>query len=214
MDNLDDLRQHYDETDLSADLKAAIDDGTAQWDDTADEDPMVGTSLRLQRSLLQRIRSLAGQKKMPTTMFMRSLLVKALADSDSQDTDSAQLAAEVNALRGQVDELRDVLLAIRQDLRRAPAGPSEMPPARVEVLPAGRNGKPVSWLGRITQLSPQGRVIGASDIPTASKMPVKIKRPTVPSKLWKAGKTVEVTLTPAEPPIRVRADGSVRVDRR
>lgn len=199
MDNLDELRQHYDETDQSADLKAAIDDGTAQWDETVDEDPMVGTSLRLQRSLLQRIRSLAGRKQMPTTMFMRSLLVKALAEAEPRTADPDRIAAEMTALRSQVDELRDLVLSLREDLRRmhedshaevAPAREAQPPPSGDNLVVGHvRSGKTASWLDPITGSNPQILAVDYANFAKQSK-PVKIKYGTVRAVLRKADKKV------------------------
>ncbi|GLY04983.1 hypothetical protein [Actinoplanes sp. NBRC 101535] len=187
MDNVDELRQYYDETDLSADLKAAIDDGTVQWDDSADKDPLVGTSLRLQRSLLQRIRSMAGQQQMPTTMFMRSLLVKALAGAGSRAGDPEQLATEVAALRGQVDELRDLVLLLREDLR--------------EARDAGLSPAPATHGGQ-TAASDVGLVFGQVDSG-------KIKKSVARSALRKvATKRSETSLLPLKPSGHARGAGA------
>ena len=107
--NLEDLRKHYDETDTAAELEAAIEAGTARWETATAKDPLVGTSLRLPRSLIERLRAEAETRHMSMTTLVRGLLVEAMQRPADQGADDNAVLHALEGLRSEVRELRDAI---------------------------------------------------------------------------------------------------------
>jgi hypothetical protein len=103
---LDDLRDFYDATDTSEEMKAALESGAAHWETETLEDPMVGTSLRLPRSVLEAVRAEASARHLPTTTLIRAWIIEALGQSAQAPAPAAdQLGREVRQLRQEVRAL-------------------------------------------------------------------------------------------------------------
>ncbi|MFC5995877.1 hypothetical protein ACFQE5_16835 [Pseudonocardia hispaniensis] len=62
---LAELRDHFDSTDLSGEIEQA------RWERDVDPDPMVTTSLRLPRSLLDWVREQADRERVKPTALIR-----------------------------------------------------------------------------------------------------------------------------------------------
>ncbi|MGF1647878.1 MAG: hypothetical protein ACFCVF_13285 [Kineosporiaceae bacterium] len=75
------LRAHYDTADLTADVESA------EFDDRVldDDEVMVSTSIRLPRSLVQRLRRRAADAGVPTTTLMRQWILDRL-DAHTEET--------------------------------------------------------------------------------------------------------------------------------
>jgi len=74
MTKMDKIREHYDNHDTSEDLASAFEAGTVvEEGDTAD-DPMITTSLRLPRSVLQAVRQRAAAEGIKPTALMRRII--------------------------------------------------------------------------------------------------------------------------------------------
>lgn len=79
-DKLTELRDHYDNTDMTDALRTAT-----RNDHTLDPDEiMVSTSIRLPRSLMQRVREHAERAGVPATALMRQWVLDRL-DADAQE---------------------------------------------------------------------------------------------------------------------------------
>ncbi|MFC7274599.1 hypothetical protein ACFQS1_11455 [Paractinoplanes rhizophilus] len=110
-------REHYDEHDVGDEVESAVAEGAAVWDETSADDPLVGTSLRLHRSLLHEIRTAAAAEHVPVSMFMRTLLIEALAAR--REAGAAHLAEELSSVRRDIDELRGLILESARASRNA-----------------------------------------------------------------------------------------------
>jgi predicted DNA binding CopG/RHH family protein len=77
MSRLDELREHYDNTDLSDSLE------TARIDDIVADDVLVSTSIRLPKPLLDRVRRRAADAGVPATTLMRQWILDRLDESQS-----------------------------------------------------------------------------------------------------------------------------------
>lgn len=64
-EELAELRAHYDNTDVSDAIDRAV------WDDEIDPDPMITTSLRLPKSLLDWVRAQAEAERIKPTALIR-----------------------------------------------------------------------------------------------------------------------------------------------
>ncbi len=65
MDELNEIRDHYDTTDTSAEMDEGV------WETDVDADPMVTTSLRLPKSLLDWVRAQAATEQVRPTALIR-----------------------------------------------------------------------------------------------------------------------------------------------
>ncbi|MFI0469103.1 hypothetical protein ACH347_33940 [Saccharopolyspora sp. 5N102] len=75
MAKLDELAQYYDTHDMSAKMESG------HWEtEPAPPDPMITTSLRLPKSLLDQVRARAAEEDMKTTAWIRVLIEAALSD--------------------------------------------------------------------------------------------------------------------------------------
>lgn len=101
--DMDQLRQYYDTHDTAPELETALSEGRVAYEDDVVENPMVTTSLRLPRSVLQDLRAMASRERVKTTALMRRLLEDAL-NTDTQAHITA-LEHTVAQLRSDVDEL-------------------------------------------------------------------------------------------------------------
>ncbi|WDZ86174.1 hypothetical protein [Micromonospora cathayae] len=138
--NLDDTRDHYDTTDTSDEMTAALEHGSARWETEVAEDPMVGTSLRLPRSLLEAVRAEAAARHLPTTTLIRAWITEALHRTPHTSAITAdELGNEVRELRQEVHALR----ALVQE-RTEPRGRTLVPRGRVarSVVIFGRTSTP------------------------------------------------------------------------
>ncbi len=75
LSRLDDLRDHYDNTDVSADLERAV------GDDRVAGEILVSTSIRLPKPLLDRVRQRAAEAGIPGTTLMRQWIIDRLDES-------------------------------------------------------------------------------------------------------------------------------------
>jgi predicted DNA binding CopG/RHH family protein len=74
MNEIDELRSHYDTVDMTESIeRARPDDRTI-----SPQEVMVSTSIRLPRSVMQRVRERAAEAGVPTTTLMRQWLVDRL----------------------------------------------------------------------------------------------------------------------------------------
>lgn len=107
MSRIEELREHYDTTDTAEELASALDRGDAVWETDTDADPLVGTSLRLPRSVLDRVRAEARARQMPTTALMRLWIAEGLTGRSTLTADKVgrelgELRVQVSALRGEI----------------------------------------------------------------------------------------------------------------
>jgi hypothetical protein len=94
---LDELREHFD----AADLTDAVD--TAVWETEVDTDPMIVTSVRLPKSLLDWVRERAAAEQVKPTALIRRWIEErrdapAGTPTGGGDTSMAQLADRVSRL--------------------------------------------------------------------------------------------------------------------
>ncbi|MDA3630162.1 hypothetical protein [Saccharopolyspora oryzae] len=83
MAKLNELAQHYDNTDVSAEMDAG------HWEtEPAPSDPMITTSLRLPKSLLDRVRVRAAQEDMKATAWIRVLIETTLSGSEADSIEA------------------------------------------------------------------------------------------------------------------------------
>lgn len=75
MSRLDELREQFDNTDLSAALETAV------KDDRVAEDILVSTSIRLSKPLLDQVRQRATEAGVPATTLMRQWILDRLHES-------------------------------------------------------------------------------------------------------------------------------------
>lgn len=75
MSKLDELREYYDNTHLSAALETAV------KDDRVADDILVSTSIRLSKPLLDQVRQRAAHAGVPATALMRQWILDRLDDS-------------------------------------------------------------------------------------------------------------------------------------
>lgn len=91
--HLAELREHYDNSDLSDDIEAAT------WDTDVEPDPMVVTSLRLPKSLLDWVRDQAEAERVKPTALIRRWIEDRRPDQPlSGHAALADLAARVDRL--------------------------------------------------------------------------------------------------------------------
>ncbi len=93
----DALRDHFDNTDLSKTIESA------EWETEIESDPMIVTSVRLPKSLLDWVREQAAAEQIkPTALIRRWVEARRRASTDQQagggDEAVAQLAARVSRL--------------------------------------------------------------------------------------------------------------------
>ncbi|WP_046470427.1 CopG family antitoxin [Allosalinactinospora lopnorensis] len=75
----DELAEYVDEHDFSAEVESG------EWDDRVVENPMVTTSLRLPRDVLERLREIAAERGIKVTALMRDWLEQRLATDGADD---------------------------------------------------------------------------------------------------------------------------------
>jgi len=95
--NMDALRDHFDNSDLSG----AIDSAT--WETDVDPDPMIVTSIRLPKSLLDWVREQAAEEQLKPTALIRRWIEdrrrnSARSQAGTVDDTVAQLADRVSRL--------------------------------------------------------------------------------------------------------------------
>lgn len=73
-DKINELREHYDNTDMSESMKDAV------LDDTIVENPMIGITVRFPKSALDRVRAMAEVRNVKVTALIRDLVERGLAD--------------------------------------------------------------------------------------------------------------------------------------
>jgi hypothetical protein len=109
MKKIEDLRDYYDNHDTAEELETALERGEAVWETNTEEEPLVGTSIRLPKSILDRIRAESRTRQMPATALMRVWIVQGLTD---------QSGSAVDQVRHQLDDPRAEVSALRDELRR------------------------------------------------------------------------------------------------
>ena len=98
------LRDHYDHADLTTDVKRA------RWETDVDPDPMVTTSLRLPKSLLDWVRQQAEAEQVKPTALIRRWIERQRTEPDT----------DVNRrLERAVERLEDVVTELGADTPRA-----------------------------------------------------------------------------------------------
>ena len=98
------LRDHYDHADLTTDVERA------RWETDVDPDPMVTTSLRLPKSLLDWVRQQAEAEQVKPTALIRRWIERQRTEPD----------ADVNRrLERAVERLEDVVTELGADTSRA-----------------------------------------------------------------------------------------------
>lgn len=127
---LDELREHFD----AADLTDAVD--TAVWETEVDTDPMVVTSVRLPKSLLDWLRERAAAEQVKPTALIRRWIeerrdASARTPAVGGDTSVAQLADRVSRLetlavrvatagpQADRDSMNDLLSALQASVEAA-----------------------------------------------------------------------------------------------
>lgn len=136
---ISELREHFDATDLSSDIDAAT------WEMDVDDDPMIVTSLRLPKSLLDWVRQRAAAERTKPTALIRRWVEDQRSSEPASDAGLAGLTARVDRLEsvalrvigstpsretdGSGDSMADLLAALQRsvDAARAPATPDEEP---------------------------------------------------------------------------------------
>lgn len=101
------LAEHYDRTDLSGEIKRA------SWESEVDADPMVVTSLRLPKSLLDWIRDEAASEHARPTALIRRWLEERRSDRQREQVTLTDLATRV-------DRLESVTLEVARSTPAAP----------------------------------------------------------------------------------------------
>lgn len=135
---LDELREYFD----GADLTDAVD--AAEWETEVDTDPMVVTSVRLPKSLLDWVRERAAAEKIKPTALIRRWIEEQQDASFAgtpagDDTTVAQLAERVYWLEtlavrvaadphADADSLADVLSAVQASVDAAHRPSQSSPP--------------------------------------------------------------------------------------
>ncbi|MGI8816451.1 MAG: hypothetical protein ACR2G2_14565 [Pseudonocardia sp.] len=116
---LAELREHFDTADLSDDIEAAT------WKSAAEPDPMVVTSLRLPKSLLDWVRGQADAERVkPTALIRRWLEDRRSGERGEPDVTLASLAARI-------DRLESVTLHVVQTAPNRSASATEDPEVEV-----------------------------------------------------------------------------------
>lgn len=88
---LDELREHYDNTDMSEAIeRATLDDRTTPTDEV-----MVSTSIRLPGSLMRRVRERAAEAGIPATTLMRQWVLDRL---EARETNAVVSVADLQRL--------------------------------------------------------------------------------------------------------------------
>lgn len=97
---LAELREHYDTTELSGDI------ATAEWDSETASDPMVVTSLRLPKSLLDWVRAQAEVERVRPTAWIRRLI------EDARQAGEGDSEVTLVSLAARVERLESVMLHV------------------------------------------------------------------------------------------------------
>lgn len=79
-DDYEELADYYDNTEMAEEIEDAV------WEETAASDPMITTSVRLPRSLLERIRVVASGQGIKTSVLMRRLIEQNLVPEEMGGT--------------------------------------------------------------------------------------------------------------------------------
>ncbi len=137
--DLAELREHFDSTDLSEEIE------TATWEPEVEPDPMVVTSLRLPKSLLDWVRDQAEAERVkPTALIRRWIEDRRPTQPHSSQVTLADLAARVDRLESVTlhvvgaassptadttgvvpdDNMKDLLVALQRSVEAARAGTS------------------------------------------------------------------------------------------
>ena len=121
---VDELREYYDNTDLG-DVFA-----TGHWEeDEVDPDPMIVTSLRLPKSLLDWVRARAEQERIKPTALIRHWIEDARAAARAGDDPITveSLAVRVDRLERAEYSVADLLSALQRSVEAARAGTPDDP---------------------------------------------------------------------------------------
>ncbi|WP_300012636.1 hypothetical protein [Pseudonocardia sp.] len=137
--DLAELREHFGSTDLSEEIE------TATWETEVEPDPMVVTSLRLPKSLLDWVRDQAEAERVkPTALIRRWIEDRRPTQPRSSQVTLADLAARVDRLESVAlhvvgaassptadttgvvpdDNMKDLLVALQRSVEAARAGTS------------------------------------------------------------------------------------------
>lgn len=100
MSKLDELAEYADSHDFSTEMESGV------WETETDPDPMVTTSLRLPKSLLDWVRAQASEQHVPPTTLIRQW-IEQRRDAGGQAS-VADLTARVNRLEHAVFSGRQV----------------------------------------------------------------------------------------------------------
>lgn len=132
--DLAELREHFDSTDLSDAIESAT------WETEVDPDPMIVTSLRLPKSLLDWVRAQAEAERVkPTALIRRWIEDRRPAQTRTGQLTLADLAARVDRLESVTlhvagggsspaadvvrdDAMKDLLAALQRSVDAARSG--------------------------------------------------------------------------------------------
>jgi len=85
MSRLDEIAEYAENSDFSAEMEQGM------WETDTEEDPMVSTSLRLPKSLLDWVRSQADAKRTKPTTYIRQLIEHARDEHEGRDDIAARV---------------------------------------------------------------------------------------------------------------------------
>jgi hypothetical protein len=114
-DELQALADYYDQTDTSAET------ADAEWDEEISETPMVTTSLRLPKPLLDRIREAAIEEDLKPSMLMRRWLEQRLDNRQTEALGKPEVIAILEAIGNVGSKVEEVASAVHG------GSPSAMP---------------------------------------------------------------------------------------
>ncbi|MGH3588688.1 MAG: hypothetical protein ACRDQ0_20455 [Pseudonocardia sp.] len=99
------LREHYDGTDTTDEM------AEGRWEPEVDSDPMVTTSLRVPKSLLDWVREEAAAEQVRPSALIRRWIEDRRRAADAEDTEERRALADLTA---RVDRLESVTLRVAE----------------------------------------------------------------------------------------------------
>lgn len=121
MNRIEELREHYDSHDVSAEMEQG------HWETDVVDDPMITTSLRLPKSLLDWVREQAGAEHAKPSAWIRALIEKTRAGG-------VDLELRVSALESL---LSTYIIQLKSDsVSYPPPSPAETPAKQKFTQPA------------------------------------------------------------------------------
>jgi len=163
MNRIEELRDYYDSHDTSAEMEQG------QWETDVVDDPMITTSLRLPKSLLDWVRDQAGAEHAKPSAWIRALI-------ERTRTGNADLAERVSALESLFS-----LIAAQQNSSTSPHQSAALPSTS-----ASHKLRPTAMKERA-----QGGATRTDSSPSRGRMmPVAQSRSTIPMSQKSSGQPV------------------------